>query len=363
MTNISKVLLISESFLHYRIELYNEFHKLFSKSNIELELLVNLKSKNVFENKDYKGDIDFKLYRSQFKIKALVKKLKEANADYVILFWNPYNITTWLLIFYLKLKHIPFASWTQGISMAQANNFIKKNIYKQLHNFSDSIILYSANELKYINTKNKEKTFVANNTINFNKIPNIELSKNDIKKKYMIPFENIVLFTGRIQKRKRLDILIDIFRKNMIDPTVGLVIVGPGMSYEYNLIINDSHNILYLGEINETTKINEIYKCSDIFCIPGTNGLGINHALYWGLPVIAFSTVWHNPEIYYLKDNINGFLVNNRDELINKINYLATDKKKLTEISENAKDLIRKEASVNKMFSGFYNAIEYLSKI
>ena len=134
------------------------------------------------------------------------------------------------------------------------------------------------------------------------------------------------------------------------------------MPKEYDPIINNSHNISYLGEINKIAEINEIYKCSDIFCIPGTMGLGINHALYWGLPVITCKAVWHNPEIFYLKNNINGYLVEDREELISKINLLATQEKKLAEVAESAKKLIRKEASVEKMYTGFYKAIEYLSK-
>ncbi|QKG80232.1 glycosyltransferase family 4 protein [Tenuifilum thalassicum] len=206
------------------------------------------------------------------------------------------------------------------------------------------------------------KTFIAYNTIDFNSIPDIKLNNDEIKKKYKITYEKVVLFTGRIQERKRLDILLDIFSNLITDESIGLVIVGPGMNESFLKIINNSKNIIYLGEIYDIYQINEIYKCSDIFCIPGTNGLGINHALYWGLPVITLKTVWHNPEIFYLKNGVNGYLVNDKYELKDKICYLFKNPDELNKMKRNAKKIIIREANVEKMFMGFYQAINYLEK-
>ena len=70
-------------------------------------------------------------------------------------------------------NNIALIYWGHGWSMSDPNNFLKGILYKTIHNLSEAIIIYSANEKKYISQKNLLKTFVANNTINFNDIPKI----------------------------------------------------------------------------------------------------------------------------------------------------------------------------------------------
>jgi len=60
------------------------------------------------------------------------------------------------------------------------------------------------------------------------------------------------------------------------------------MSEELKKNINPS-NTTYLGEIHDpqNVKISKIFSMSDIFCIPGHVGLGLNQAMYWGLPTVT----------------------------------------------------------------------------
>ncbi|WP_335965916.1 glycosyltransferase family 4 protein [Galbibacter sp. PAP.153] len=292
-----------------------------------------------------------------YNIFKLAKNIKYEAPNCIILFWNIYNMNSWLLLIYCKCKKIKIIYWSHGMSLQDPNNKLKKLIYNTFQLFSDSILLYSPNEMKYIPTCLHSKTFIANNTINFDEIPQIEVSKSDIKKEFNLGYDKIVLFVGRIQKRKRLDILLDIF-KNRKDSNIGLVIVGSGFSEDYQRMVKNNYNIEYLGEIYDKIKINMLFKCADIFCIPGTNGLGVNQAMYWGLPVLALN-VNHSPEIYYLKNGVNGYIVNSSKELENKMFSILNDENQLKKLSENAYKIIRKEASVNNMFNGFMNSINF----
>ncbi|AZQ63568.1 glycosyltransferase [Flammeovirga pectinis] len=350
-----KVLLISEQILHYRASLYNEFNSLFEENNIELDVVSDKDNKS-----DYK--LKFQFEKLPYKVNKVTNLIKRRSPDIVILFWNIYNINTWLITLYLKSNRIPFIYWTHGISMTNPHSWIKQIPYKLMHNLSDSIVLYSKNELKYIEDKNISKTFIANNTINFNDIPKLTSSKNELKVKYNIPFENVVLFVGRIQNRKRLDILIDIFvNEQLNNDDTCLVIVGNNMPSYLNDKVKSSNRIYNLGPIYDTIAINQIFKMSDVFCIPGTNGLGVNQAMYWGLPIFTLN-VNHSPEIVYVKEGETGFICNNQSDLVTKLNEILDDEKQIKKMSIYCSKYIKEEASVEVMFRGFLNAISFLNE-
>jgi glycosyltransferase involved in cell wall biosynthesis len=242
--------------------------------------------------------------------------------------------------------------------MLNPENRIKGLLYKTVHTLSDTILLYSRNETKYISKKHHNKVFVANNTINFKTIPTIIESKEELKIKYKIPFKKVLLFVGRIQKRKRLDILVDYF-STLDHSDYGLVIVGKNIPEELFEKIKYSKNIIYFGEVYKD--IDDFFKLSDIFCIPGTNGLGINHAMFWGLPVLTLN-VKHNPEIFYLKNGINGYILDTPIDLFDKIKELFENEKEQKRLSINAYKIIREEASIEVMAKGFIDSLNYLKR-
>jgi glycosyltransferase involved in cell wall biosynthesis len=221
--------------------------------------------------------------------------------------------------------------------------------------------LYSPNEQRYIAKKYRHKIFVANNTLNFTTVPAILEPKEDIKKALGIPFKKVVLFVGRVTKSKRLDDLLE--ASQFLDEGVGLVIVGGGLSSAQRERISQSRNIIYLGEIYEGDKVNRIFKMADVFCIPGKMGLGINQAYYWGLPAVT-QDVRHSPEIMYLKNGQNGFIVErgNLRSLAQKLNYLVSSPEIQEKFGSAAKHEIELNGSIDKMCDGFLQALRFVDK-
>jgi glycosyltransferase involved in cell wall biosynthesis len=233
-----------------------------------------------------------------------------------------------------------------------------------MHNISDSIILYSEHEIKYIKEKNRQKVHIASNTVNFEDFPVIKESKKQIKEEFNIPFEKVVLSVGRMGaggQRKKIDHLIEIFNE-VKTKNIGLVIVGSGMSNGLLKKMNQN-NTIYLGEIHDPQhiQISKLFKMADLFSIPGHIGLGLNQAFYWGLPVVTEEGL-QPPEIHYLLNGRNGFIVPNNDlgELKEKILYLLENDNIRQEFSKNAKADILEQASINNMFMGFKECIESL---
>jgi glycosyltransferase involved in cell wall biosynthesis len=264
-------------------------------------------------------------------------------------------------VWWLKTKKIPIIYWCHGVNLLDPNNKIKNIFFRHLHNISNAIILYTPGELRYVSPFNRSKTFIANNTLNFLTFPEILESKHQIRKEFGLTYKKIVLFVGRIIPPKRLDLLLEIFRKRPGSDT-GLVIVGSGLDNRQKELVDSIPSISYFGSVYDRIKIHKIHKMSDVFCIPGANGLGLNLAMYWGLPCIAFAGL-HPPEIYYLKDGRNGFLIkdNSLKKLEEKIDLLLENKELYTQFSNNAKKIILEEANIDKMFQGFLDSIRYVA--
>ncbi len=240
-------------------------------------------------------------------------------------------------------------------------------LYKYMHSVCDGLILYSAHEQQYISPRNRHKVFVANNTINFEDYPSLGQSREEIKRELGIPFDKVVLAVGRMGAeggRKKIDHVIQVFRELERDG-VGLVIVGSGMTPELLGNVNNA-NTRYLGELYDpgNVLISKIFKMADIFCLPGHVGLGLNQAFYWGLPVVT-EEGGQPPEIHYLVDGRNGFIVPNNDlgELKRKILFLLTDDEARRRFSENARHDILTNASISNMFDGFRDCIDAIVDI
>ena len=117
---------------------------------------------------------------------------------------------------------------------------------------------------------------------------------------------------------------------------------------------------MYLGEIYDPKIICEYYKLADVFVMPGSIGLAINHSFYYGIPVVV-ENVEQNPEAYYLKVGENGFYYNKGDsqDLYKKILFIL-ESDNHNKFSNCARKTIMEEASIENMFMGFLNAVKYV---
>lgn len=345
---MKRILLISNYVFHYRIKIYNYFYDEFKKVGYEFHVL-----SNEYQNVNY--DIKFKKHQLNFSISGYIKKINEIKPDIVINFLHLKDKLIIPLTYHCKLKRIPMIYWNHGIDLNTPNAKIKNSIYRYIHKISDAIILYTPNELKYISNKNKSKTFIAYNTLCLlNEEKKDVLNKEEVKNKYNIKEQNILMYISRIKSYKKLDVLLDNFSGLN---NIGVVIVGSGINEAQLQKVNNSNNIYYLGEKYDK-EVDEIYNMGDIFSTPGHIGLALNQSLFWGKPVVLLEGR-HAPEIYYMKNGINGYLAKDELEFKTLILELFKDDDKLNRLSNNAKEIFKKEASIEKMFSGFIEAIKY----
>jgi glycosyltransferase involved in cell wall biosynthesis len=356
---MKKVLLISNKVMHYRVSVYNYFHQRFKKDNWEFIV------RGVELQKENPHVIQFDFEEIPFKFGLYKKEIERIKPDVVILFLHLKDAITFPIVHWLKWKGIPIVNWTKGVNLDDPDNKLRYLLFNYIHSLCDRLILYSQHELKYIMKRNRHKVSYANNTVNFSDFPDIVESKEQIKKQFGIVFDKVVLSVGRMDTghgRKKIDHLIQIFNDITVKGA-GLVIVGSGISTELKEQMNKK-NTVYLGEIYDphNIQISKIFKMADLFSIPGHVGLGLNQAFYWGLPVVTEEGL-QPPEIHYLVNGRNGFIVPDNDltELKNKILYLLENDAIRNEFSVCAKNDIRQNASIENMFMGFKKSVDSLA--
>lgn len=358
-TDTRKVLLISNRLMHYRVPVYNYFHKRFCESGYEFSVITDRLSR------DNQKSIEFGLQQLPFDFLKYRKLIRDMRPAAVILFLHMKDRIIWPLIHWLKVRRIPFAFWTKGGNWDDPDSRLKYCLFNYIHAISDGLILYSPACKDFIHPCFHSKAFVANNTLNFEAFPRVAESKEEIKRELGITFAKTVLFMGNMAAdngRKRVDHLIEIFR-NLSRKDVGLVLAGPGMSLDLQRRLNP-RNTRYFGNLQdpEDLQISRLCKMADLCAIPGHVGLGLNQAFYWGLPVIT-EEGHHPPEIAYLKPGRNGFIVPSGALSVfeqRMLEMLDHDELR-AQFSRNAAVDIRTEASPEVMFQGFYQCVERIA--
>jgi glycosyltransferase involved in cell wall biosynthesis len=310
---------------------------------------------------------EFSLQQLPCKFKQYRQAIAAADPAAVVLFMNLKDWYFWALIHWLKWQGIPFCFWAKGGHWDAKGSRVRGAFFNYVYGLSDALILYAERCRAFIQPSQRSKTFIANNTVNFDDYPAIADSKEEIKREFNIPFQRTVIFVGRMGAeggRKRVDHLIDVFR-GLDRNDIGLVLVGSGLSADLKKRMNP-RNTVYLGEVHDPNdvQISKLCKMADVCAIPGHVGLGLNQAFYWGLPVVTEEDD-HPPEITYLKPGRNGFIVPRGDltALKERIFYLLENDGVRSQFSQHAREDIMAEASIEGMFSGFKQCVEYLSSL
>jgi len=234
--------------------------------------------------------------------------------------------------FFSKKYEIPYVLSPRGMlikDVIRKKGFIKKIIYinlfeKRTINNAAMIHLTSEDERKEIIRMGikEEKTFVIPNPFDFSQY-------NSYKEKRE---GNKILFLGRINWKKGLDILIPAFKIVVEEfPDAKLIVAGPDDGYldKVKRWIDEngiSKNVEITGEIVGEKKI-EKFLTSDIFILPSYSenfGMSVAESLFYKTPVIISEKV--GIKEYIERYNCGIITKLNVDEIANSIIRLLKDK-------------------------------------
>lgn len=177
----------------------------------------------------------------------------------------------------------------------------------------------------------------------------------EIFKKFKIPSKIILLYLGRIDKEKRIDLIIKSAPLVLKKFDVHFVIAGFGSELKrlkkLSIKLGIKNNITFTGKIKRGKDIENIYRIAKIFIIPSqveTQSIVTLEAMASGLPIIA-SNSGALPEL--VKNGYNGLLFkgDNYKDLADKIIILLKDKKLRKIMSKNSRKIAEKH-DIKKTF-------------
>ncbi|MGN1317781.1 MAG: glycosyltransferase family 4 protein [Lachnospirales bacterium] len=342
-----KVLLISNYIFHYRQKVYNYFYDRFKEDGYEFSVL-----SNEYQNAGF--NLKFKAYCEPFSVKGYIKKIKEIKPDAVILFLHLKDKIELPIIYYCKAKGIPVIFWNKGLSDTDPNNKIKNMIYHHIHNLCDALITYTPDMISNFKNKNRKKLFVAYNTVDCSDINKDKYNPSEIRKKYGIKEDKVILYVSRMKESKKIDVLLDSFAN--VDG-VAVVAMGAGMTDELQKKFDSAPNLYYLGQ-KYGEEGNEVWAIGTVFSIPVSCGLGINEAIYWNMPIVTMNG-FQPPEIYYLKNGKNGIIAENEKEYKEKMLELLYDDDAINNMRKEAQKVYYEECGIDRMYQGFIDALRY----
>lgn len=283
--------------------------------------------------------------------------------EYIVILGNVKHLSAWLLLIIGKLIGLKVILWGHGISVTRYLNEYEKLPWIRLtmYRLAYGAWFYTANELQLYKKKIKKLVAVnLNNTISevddiikFN--PFDTERKQKIKNKYKIKNKKLLIICTRFESpTRKADKLIDVIKG--INKEWGLIIIGDG---KLKPDFSKFNNVYDFGSIYERSLKSEFFLIADLYIQLGHIGLSVVEAFAYGLPIITLKrseTTHHSVEYNYVIDKKNGFICDNIEDVINRINVM--DEYILNEMSKNAIQFVKDNLSMNNMCKKAFSILQ-----
>lgn len=247
-----------------------------------------------------------------------------------------------------KLLRKPALLWGHGYHRRNAHPLARAGtgVFAKL---ADGYLVYTSSGAAKLKRAglSSDQIFVLHNTIDIDsqieahaRFENASLEP--IRREFGLrPDAHTLLYIGRVYHRKRCDQLITLIRRLNQDPEVGavdLVIVGDGPDLKtIKASASDLPNVHFLGEVYDTDKVAKLMRVTTAMVNPGSVGLAVNHSFAHGVPVVTREHSLHSPELDYIHDDRNGFIVaGGMDEYVRAVRGLLVNPDLLTRLSAGA---------------------------
>jgi len=372
MKSKNKILFIANKAPHYRLPFFNGLAK---KENIKF-IFTNEKEKIIGLDANHKV-IRGKCW-GKFKIHLdLVRFLKkECPNNVVMLPPDPMHLLNNLLIYrFCKKNKINFFIWTERWRYKQIpiKDKISNWLHKPLFKFVKKVFVPGMKSKEWAlaqGASNSQIILVPNaSEIKFN-LKDKEKIKKKIIKEHELKNKKIILYLGRLIKRKGINYLIEAFSK-IKNKNVILIIVGGDDFYRLGeksikFKLKDQvkklglkNKIIFTGEIKHS-KTAAYYSLADLFVYPSITyhqgepwGLALNEAMQFGLPIISTDAV--GAAYNLIKEGENGFIVEEKNSEKLKIAFekILKNEKLQKKMGEKSREIIKKEYNYERMICKF----------
>ncbi|WP_162053467.1 glycosyltransferase [Pontibacter pamirensis] len=344
-----KVLFVFElGLLHYRIPILERIAR---DENIEHCDVIHTEEHT-------NGQYYFKELKAKVKTIGNVKLLPEVaklkdNYDVIVFSFNLWRPNWFYTLF--SSRKAKYILWGQGFG--RTNNYWAARLAKiYFAKWADALIFYTQSGCADFHRHNipMEKMFVAKNTLHVgNAGPSEGVEKTDL------------LYVGRIQERKGVDVLIKAFASivNEVPENVVVKIVGDG---DTTLLkeVAESHGlqdrvVFEPGAYNEAV-LKKTFSRSIAYVSPNHVGLGVVHSFAYGVPVITNRNRKHAPEFEYCDKSNSLLYEDGGEELAALLKEICNNRSLQKQLSAGSYDYYDRNLRSDIMVHGFIEAFNYV---
>ncbi len=302
---------------HYRSPIYKLMNE-----ELGCDFYFGDKIETTIKKLDYKGLDGFKKEVENKKIfntsfiwqKGVVGLVFKREYKYFILTGDSSILSNWMIAFFALLLNKKVYLWMHGLKSELS--WKGKLLTYPLYYMANKFLLYSDYSKAFMVKKgfNPNKMVCIYNSLDYD----IQLSirKDLIKTNIYIDYFNndlpVLIYIGRIQKSKKINLIIDAMsilkNKNIL---CNLVIVGSdseNTGIEEKIVNNKfEKNVWMYGACYEEKKIAELIFNADVCVSPGNIGLTAMHSFTYGTPAISHNNFSNQgPEFESIKPGITG---------------------------------------------------------
>jgi glycosyltransferase involved in cell wall biosynthesis len=284
---------------------------------------------------------------------GLLRWLRIWNPEALIMEANPRYLNTPLAVRWMRARRRPVIGWGLGVGSFQ-NGLLSGYRRRFLLSF-DALIAYSARGADEYAAAgfDPRRVFVAPNAATSR-----PTSPPPERPEDKPAGDLTVLFVGRLQARKRVDLLIRACASLPDDIRPKLLIVGDGPERARleGLAEREYPRTVFLGS-RHGEELLPIYTQADLFVLPGTGGLAVQQAMAHALPVIVAEADGTQQDLVRAE---NGWVTPPGDlaALTGRLREALADLPRLRRMGASSYRVVADEVNVESMVAVFARAIE-----
>jgi glycosyltransferase involved in cell wall biosynthesis len=286
--------------------------------------------------------------------RGVIEWLEDYNPDVLIVEGNPRYLSTPQAARWMHQHGRKVIGWGLGAPVAGS---LRSNIRLTFLKDFDAILTYSRKgKADYVAAGLPSETiFVAPNAAAYRPIGDVPKHRTSF-----VDGPAVVIFVGRLQARKRVDLLLQACATvaPAIQPKLVIVGDGPERATLETLAEQVYPSATFVGD-KRGNELDKIFRQSDLFVLPGTGGLALQQALGFALPAVAAEGDGTQADLVRPE---NGWLVQpgSLESLTGALQSALGDPPALVKKGLESFRIVRDEVNLECMAAAFESAVNYV---
>lgn len=368
-----KIRIVQPNVAPYRVPLYEGLGKLYP-NRVEVWATDGVGTPNVSQPlKGVRYDYSHPIKRiGPFRWQVGVSLKGMAPGDVLVVCGEVQTLSNLWFAFWARVKGIAVVWWGhhQSATSTARRTRIRLWLAKRL---ADVFLCYTKTGIDFLVDRgfDPRRVFATWNTIDQAPIESAirqwdSVALAEFRKHMAIEGHPVLLICSALREKTRLDLLLYAMADvRLLERKTILVIIGEGPKEEAcrqlakDLKIENS--IRWIGATRDQMQMAPWFLSASMYIYPGAVGLGLIHALAYGLPAVVHGNAERQmPEFEAMEDGKTGVLFreNDIDDLVQKILYLIDRPDEKSKMGAYSARKVREQYSMEQMIANYAHAID-----